>query len=199
MQYSKDAISLRQHFAAERGSNVYDDLGSKVPAQPTDILVLPHFSGAANPYMDSGSKAAIVGLTLEHTNYDLYKALMEGVTYEMMINVEHLQSFGICMDKLVATGGGASSPVWLQIKADVLNRPVTTIEAKEAGACGTCMLTAVAVGLCSNLHETKKVFVKEKQTYVPQPGNAEKYAKNYKAYNKLYSGVRPVIRELYNN
>ena len=111
---------------------------------------------------------------------------MEGVTYEIMTNIEHLESFGIKLNKLVATGGGASSPVWLQIKADILNRTVTALSAKEAGACGTCMMTAVAVGLCSSLEEAKKIFVSEKKQYVPSCENAKIYQnismKNAKIY-----------------
>ena len=96
-------------------------------------MILPHFAGAANPYMDNGSKAAIIGLTLEHKASDIYQAVMEGVTYEIMINIDKLQQFGINPKKLFATGGGASSDVWLQIKADILNRPITALLAKEAG------------------------------------------------------------------
>ena len=120
---------------------------------------------------------------------------MEGVTYEIMTNIEHLESFGIKLNKLVATGGGASSPVWLQIKADILNRTVTALSAKEAGACGTCMMTAVAVGLCSSLEEAKKIFVSEKKQYVPSCENAKIYQKKYDAYKKIYDAVRPIIDE----
>jgi len=143
--------------------------------------------------MDNGSKAAIVGLTLEHTSYDLYKALMEGVTYELMLNVKHLEAAGINPDTLYATGGGASSSVWLQIKADVLGKKIVALSAKEAGAAGTCMLVAVSMGICSNLHEAKKLFVKEKKTYIPDADMHEKYAKLYEAYKKMYPSVREIL------
>ena len=184
---------FRDNFSKDKS---YAQLDSSVKDNPSGIMILPHFAGAANPYMDNSSKAAMLGLTLEHTDADIYKALMEGVTYEIMINIEHLESFGIKLNKLFATGGGASSDVWLQIKADILNRPVTALIAKEAGACGTCMMTGVAIGLFKDLYEAKSVFVKEKKTFVPDCNKVEKYQKYYKAYKKIYDAVRPIIADV---
>lgn len=187
LKWFRDNLSLEKDYAV---------LDKSVPGNPTGLLVLPHFAGAANPYMNNNSKAAILGLTLEHTNADIYKALMEGVTYEIMTNIEHLEGFGIHPEKLIATGGGASSDVWLQIKADILNRPVTSLSAKEAGACGTCMMVCVALGIFKNLEEAKKYFVKENKTFYPNPENVDIYKKYYKAYKQIYKAVRPITEEL---
>lgn len=188
---------FRDHFAQHyEGENVYAKLDAEAPEDPTGILVLPHFAGAANPYMDVGSKAAFVGLTLEHGAADLYKALMEGVSYEMMVNLEHLERFGIKPCKLYATGGGATSDVWLQLKADVWNRSVTSLVAKQVGACGTCMLCGVALGRYRDLDEAKAVFVKEKSTYVPQEKKVAVYGKYYAAYRKLYGALREIVKEI---
>ncbi len=183
---------FRDNFAENKS---YKELDDSVKEGPSGIMVMPHFAGAANPYMDNGTKAAILGLTLEHTDADLYKALMEGVTYEIMTNIEHLETFGIRLEKLFATGGGASSDVWLQIKADILNRPVTALSAKEVGACGTCMMVGVAMGIYKDLYEAKEFFVKEKKTYVPCADNAIKYKKYYDTYKNIYNAIRPIIRE----
>lgn len=173
----------------------YKDLDMSVKDEPTGILVLPHFAGAATPYMDMGSKAAMLGITLETTKEDIYKAIMEGVTYEIMMNIENVERCGIKPQKLFATGGGASSEVWLQIKADILNRPITALDAKEAGACGTCMLVGVAIGLYKDLYEAKKYFVREKKTFTPNPEKAKAYAKLMNAYRSVYKNIRPIIKE----
>ena len=123
----------------------------------------------------------------------MYKAVMEGVTYEILLNIKHLSSFGIELDRITATGGGASSPKWLQIKADILNRPVTVLEAKEVGACGTCMLTGVAIGVYKDLRDAANYFIKEKKTYLPSE-NAEEYKSYFERYEKLYDAVRPLIK-----
>ncbi len=189
---------FRDNFAGnfEGDGNIYAKLDASVPDDPTGILVLPHFAGAANPYMDNASRAAFLGLTLSHTASDIYKALMEGVTYEMRTNLEHLESFGIVPEKIYATGGGASSPVWMQIKADILNRPISSLCAKEVGACGTCMLTGVGIGLYKDLDEAKSVFVKEKTTCTPNGNTAEIYNKYFSAYRRVYDAVRPIIGEV---
>lgn len=189
---------FRDNFAGnfDASKNIYAELDASVPEDPTGILVLPHFAGAANPYMDNGSKAAFIGLTLEHTASDLYKALMEGVTYEMRTNLEELGRFGIHPRKIYATGGGATSKVWMQIKADVLGRPISSLCAKEVGACGTCMLVGVGIGLYKDLDEAKSVFVKEKQTCAPNEEKAAVYAKYFEAYRKIYNAVRPITEEV---
>ena len=185
---------FRDNFAKDKS---YAELDSMVKDEPTGIMILPHFAGAATPYMDNGSKAAMIGLTLEHKSADIYQALMEGVTYEIMINIEHLESCGIIPEKLFATGGGAYSDVWLQIKADVLNRPVTALLAKEAGTCGTCMMVGVAIGVYKDLYAAKEIFVKEKKTFVPNADRAKKYQKYYQAYRNIYDAVRPIVKEAY--
>lgn len=189
---------FRDHFAGnfDSSKNIYAELDASVREEPTGILVLPHFAGAANPYMDSGSKAAIVGLTLEHTASDFYKALMEGVTYEMKVNLEVLGKFGIHPKKIYATGGGSNAKVWMQIKADILNRPISSLSAKEVGACGTCMLVGVGIGLYKDLDEAKAVFVKEKMTCIPNQRKAEVYTQYFHAYRRLYDAVRPIVKEM---
>ena len=145
--------------------------------------------------MDSGARAAVIGLTLEHSGADIYKAMMEGVTYEIMMNIESLERCGIAPNALYATGGGAASEVWLQIKADILNRPVTSVDAKEAGTLGTCMLAGCAAGVFGNLYQAREVFVRRKKTFLPDYENAMRYKKLYGAYRKIYNAVRPIIKE----
>ncbi len=199
LKWFRDNLAKYEHeLAKNEGKNVFALLDAQSPDAPTDILILPHFAGAANPYMDSFSRAAIINLSLEHTSSDIYKALMEGVTYEIMTNIEHLESFGIKLEHLYATGGGATSPVWLQIKSDVLSRPVSAIDAKEVGALGTCMMVCVALGIFKDLHEAKSIFVKTGKTYTPDSEKSKIYNKNYTAYKKMYNSVRPIIKEINN-
>ena len=184
---------LEWERARKESKNVYAELDKAVSDKPTGILVLPHFAGAATPYMDNDSRAVIAGLSLEHTSSDVYKALMEGTTYEIRLNCERLAQYGIEFKHMYATGGGAASPKWLQIKADILNLPVTSLDALEVGACGTCMLTGVAIGLYKDLHEAKKHFIKEKKPYLPE--KAAEYNPHYARYEKMYDSIRSVIGE----
>ncbi|MBR5152889.1 MAG: carbohydrate kinase [Clostridia bacterium] len=180
----------RDTFAPELS---YKELDAQIKNTPGQILLLPHFAGAATPYMDSFSKAAMVGVTLETTKSDLYQAIMEGVTYEMLLNVNRLRKADIVPKQLYATGGGASSPVWLQMKADILGVPMTSLNAPEVGALGTIMLTGVAIGAFASVRDAAKIFVKEGATYYPDMARHQAYMVMYEKYEKLYDAVRPLV------
>lgn len=183
----------RDRFAPALGADAYRILDEGVSDDPTGILVLPHFAGAATPYMDSGSRAAIVGLSLSHTALDLYRAIMEGVAYEMRLNLERLEENGIRPRLLYATGGGARSEKWLQIKADVLGIPLVAVDAKEVGAQGMCMLLSVALGAYPSLEAAKEAFVRTGKTYFPNEERRAIYDKYYAGYRELYRSVRPIV------
>ncbi|MGN0492420.1 MAG: L-fuculokinase, partial [Acutalibacteraceae bacterium] len=138
LKWFRDNFAELEHSKAQKeGKNVYAELDSTVGDSPTGILVLPHFAGAATPYMDNAAKAAFVGVTLETTKYDLYRALMEGTSYEMLLNFNKMSALTGKIDEIRASGGGATSDIWLQIKADILNSEITALAAKEVGAAGT--------------------------------------------------------------
>ena len=161
--------------------------------EPTGLLVLPHFAGAATPYMDTGSKGAILGLTTSTTAADIYRACMEGVVYEMRLNYEALSGSGIRFTKLHATGGGARSKVWMQMKADVLNLPITALKTVDAGTVGCAMLTGIAAGLFTDLADAASHMVQEMETYVPREEMHVQYEKIYERYKQVYQAVRPLM------
>lgn len=179
--------------AKELGCSVYELLEEGMKDGPTGILVLPHFAGAGTPYMDGGSKGAVVGLTLDHSASDLYRAMMEGVTYEMALNMERLAEAGIRPQKLRAAGGGAASAVWMQMKADMLNLPIVSLGNAEAGAAGCAMLAGVAAGVYKDLGEAARTMLKEKDTYLPRQEMHEAYQEYYEKYRRLYEASRPLV------
>ena len=191
--YIKNLAKGEKQQAKEEESSVYEVLEREMKDEPTGILVLPHFSGAATPYMDTGSKGAVVGLTVEHTVSDLYRAMMEGVVYEMKLNLSRLNQAGIAPQKLYATGGGAASRVWMQMKADILNLPIVSLGSAEAGAAGCAMLAGIAAGCFENLEAAKKKLLQEKEIYYPREEMHKVYLGYYKNYEKLYEAVRPLV------
>ncbi len=161
--------------------------------EPSGLLVMPHFAGAATPYMDTGSKGVILGLTTDTSVAEIYRGCMEGVVYEMVLNCEYLKPSGVRFSKLQATGGGAHSKVWMQMKADMLNLPIVALETVDAGTVGSAMLTGIAVGLFEDLPHAASVMVKSVATYEPRQGLHEKYMAQYEKYKKIYSAVRPLM------
>lgn len=158
--------------------------------------MLPHFAGAATPYMDPGSKGAIVGLTLAHSAEDIYFAVMEGICYEMRLNAERLADAGIPVRRLRATGGCANSRVFLQMKADVLNVPVTALRSEEAGGAGCAMLAGAALGVYPDVEQAARVLTAERETFFPRQEAHEAYSRVYERYRKLYGAVRPLMEEV---
>lgn len=161
--------------------------------EPTGLLVLPHFAGAATPYMDTGSRGAILGLTTATTVTELYWACMEGVAYEMRLNYEALADSGIRFTRLCATGGGAKSKYWMQMKADVLNMPITALKTVNAGTVGCAMLTGVATGVFADLADAASKMVRETETFYPRPELHAKYMEIYARYKEVYKAVRPLV------
>ena len=161
--------------------------------QPSGLLVLPHFAGAATPYMDTGSKGAILGLTTDTGAPELYRGCMEGVAYEMVLNARALQASGVRFTRLHATGGGARSAEWMQMKADMLNLPMTAMKTADAGTVGSAMLTGIAIGVFRDLEDAANHMVEPVHTYEPRPEMHEKYMRIYERYEKVYRAVRPLM------
>ncbi len=160
---------------------------------PSGLLVLPHFAGAATPYMDTGSKGAILGLTTATTTAEIYRGCMEGVAYEMLLNIRALEGSGMCFTKMHATGGGARSREWMQMKADVLNLPITALKTVDAGTVGSAMLTGVSIEVFADLADAADHMVEETETYYPRKEMHEQYMQIYRRYEKVYQAVRPLV------
>ncbi len=178
--------------AAKSGGNVYAQLDQQAPREPTSLLVLPHFAGAGTPYMNPQAQGAILGLTFDHTQADVYRAMLEGVTYEMAYNMECLNNAGIIVDSLRAVGGGAKSDLWLQIKADIMQRPVERLNVDEAGTLGTAILAGTAAGVYNSLEEATAQLVTVKQTFLPDSRNREIYQRQYQRYKQIYPRINDI-------
>ena len=195
MQWCTDTLAKKEkEQASAEGISVNEYLERAYAGEgPTGLLVLPHFAGAATPYMDTGSKGAILGLTTDTNTADIYRACMEGVVYEMYLNIQALEGSGSRFTNMHATGGGAHSAVWMQMKADVLNLPITALRTVDAGTVGSAMLTGIAIGVFSDLADAADHMVEETVTYQPRSGMHEKYMEIYQRYEKVYQAVRPLM------
>lgn len=183
LRWCKDALCKRDHAELQSG----DYTG------PTGLLVLPHFAGAATPYMDSGSRGAIVGLSLATTDRDIYLACMEAVAYEMRLNRDRLAVSGVTIKRMVATGGGAKSKLWMQMKADVLGLPFDTLETEDAGTVGCAMMAGVAAGAFADLSAAKDALVRKTGSFTPNSERHAAYTAVYRRYEKLYNVIRPLV------
>ena len=193
LQWFRDTIGRSERAEAQAcGMSAYALLDSRISPEPSGLLVLPHFGGSGTPYLDPNATGAILGLNSRTTTYDIYRAMLESITYEMRYNLECLEGAGIFVDSLRAVGGGAKSDVWLQIKADIMNRPVSTLAINEAGTLGVVMLAGIAAGIYRDADEACRLLVNEKHHFEPDPSRIERYEENYQRYKRLYPAVRDI-------
>jgi xylulokinase len=175
--------------AARLGVDPYELLVRAMPAEPSGLMVLPYFTPSGTPYFDAHTPGAILGLRLGTTRGQVLRALIEGVAMEMRLNLEILAESGLPVRELRAIGGGAKSPVLVQLKADVLNRPITTLAVTEAGCMGAAML-ACAAHTGASPHELARAWVKTGPAVEPDAGRAARYSEQFENYRNLYPAVR---------
>jgi xylulokinase len=194
LRWFRDNFGSEFRTEAERtGKNIYELLINKATQGPSGLYLLPHFAGAATPYMDPEAKGAIIGLKIDHGKADLIKAILEGITYEMMVNLEHLKDAGIEVNELRAVGGMAKSEVFLQLKADMIGKRIVSLNVSEAGTLGVAMLAGTASGVYPSLDAAVEKLVKVKKVFLPNEQQHEIYLEKYQTYTRIY----PAVKEIY--
>ncbi len=175
--------------------STFAKMNAKMSTEPTDLFVLPHFSGAATPYMDSESRGAVLGLTLDTKREDIYKALMEGANYELAVILDDLQHAGLQLRKIVASGG-AISPELLQIKADILGVPVYTVKNRQTGTLGGAILGSVVSGEYASIKEGVQAMVTENQVYEPDVRRNRIYREKFEIYKQIYPSIAEISHNI---
>jgi len=149
--------------------------------------------GASSPEFNPNAKGALIGLSLSHGKGHIVRSIIESVAYMLRRNVELLEELGIEVKEVRSTGGGARSRLWSQIKADVLQKPVVTVNTEETAALGAALLAGVATGAFSSLEKAVKSMVSVKEQFAPSEGNKRVYDEGYVKYVKLYSSLEPLF------
>ncbi len=174
----------------------YQEVVRGSSSRPTSLLVLPHFTMTGTPSLDPHSKGVIVGLQLSTTKGQITRALLEGVTMEMRLNVELLSRGGISTRRFRAVGGGSKSPIWMQMKADILNRPIDVMKVTEASCLGAALLAGTALGIYRSHVEAVQVAVKKARTYEPHRPRSRYYTERFELYKQLYPTLSPILHAM---
>ena len=123
--------------AKRKKIDVYDVLTEEAAVTPPGaegLLFLPYLAGERTPHADPNARGAFVGLTLKHARGHMVRSIMEGVTYSLRDCLEIIEELGVAVKQIRASGGGAKSPFWRQMQADVLGKTVVTMAADEGPA-----------------------------------------------------------------
>jgi xylulokinase len=170
------------------------ELAEKAPPGSDGVLFLPTLSGAMAPRWNDDMRGAFAGLGMNHEDAHLCRAVLEGCAYALRDIVDRLDALGLAKDEVRVVGGGARSPLWLQIKADVMDRPVRPVLAEEPTALGAAMLAGVAGGAFSDFDQAvdRAVAIAPEQIS-PDPERAARYRESYETYRRLYDGVEGAL------
>ncbi len=164
------------------------ELSSSLDFSPSRLFSLPYFSASGTPYLDPVSKGSIIGLDLGTTKEDIFKALVEGLVFEICYNIELVKKSGIKVNELRASGGGSKSDYELLLKASLLDMPILRMDITEAGCLGTMILAGVGIKKFT-LEEAYKKFIKVKDKFEPNKKIRESFIEKYEKYKKIYSLV----------
>lgn len=165
----------------------YDILLGKLPDGPSSLLVLPYFTPSGTPYFNTSVKGTIFGLDLNTKKEDILKALLEGVAFEMKLNLEILEQAGCHVRELRAIGGGSRSNILNQLKADVIGKPIVSLNITEAGCMGVAMLV-MAADKKETIKDISTKWIRPVAILKPDPEFG--YDKLYKSYKKLYPKLK---------
>jgi len=179
--------------AAREGRDVYDLLceqAAAVPPGSEGLILLPFLEGAGFPEFHPAARGVLLGLSLGHTKAHFTRAILESIAYLVRADLEALQRLGVSPREVRLLGGAAKSPLWSQIKADVLGLPVSVLRGSDTAALGAAMIAAVGAGFFSNLPDAVAAMGRPGSVLMPQAGAREVYDRAYSRYRQLFEHVK---------
>ena len=182
-------------MARQANERLYEYVCRRTADEPSPLLVLPSFNGSGTPSCDFRLKGVIAGLTLNTSRFDVARAILEALAFDMRLNIGALAQSGIHLNGFRCVGGGARSPIGLQIKADITGLPVSTLENTEAACAGAALLAGRAANVYNGT-DTAAEWARVKQVYEPRTHMLQRYNERYEIYQRLASAVGPVLHSL---
>jgi xylulokinase len=195
----------RNHFAHEEleqaqqeGKDVYEVLTSLAETAPLGsegLLFLPYLTGERTPHPDPMARGGFIGLNLRHGKAHLTRSVLEGITFGLRDSLELIKQSGISVNELRVNGGGARSPFWRQMIADIFGIPVVTVNSTDGPAYGAALMAASGV-LLRDITELCEEWIQVVSRTEPNPENAHKYEAYYQIYRTLYGTLKPTFHQL---
>ena len=160
------------------------------------VYYLPYLMGERSPYNDPDARATFIGMTMDTTREDMTQAVLEGVAFALRDSFEVARSLGLTIERTKICGGGAKSPLWKKIIANVLNISVDVLETEEGPSLGGAMLAAVACGEYASVEQAAAKIVKVVDTVEPDPALAAKYEARYQQFKQIYPACKELFQKL---
>ena len=159
------------------------------------LLYLPYLTGERTPHMDAGASGMFFGMRLIHDRRHFVRSVMEGVVYSLKDSLQIFEQMGLRADRIIASGGGAASPIWLQIQADILEKEICVSAVKEQACLGACILAGAGTGMLESTEEGVKRYVSFRgDTYEPRERLKDMYREQHRKYQQLYQAAKGLMR-----
>lgn len=159
-----------------------------------NVYFLPYLMGERSPHNDPDVRGAFIGISMGTSRDDMTQAVLEGVAFALRDSIEVAKSQGLNIKYSTICGGGAKSPLWCKIIANVLNMDIVTLEKEEGPAFGGAILAAVGCGEYKNVYEATEKLVKFDKIYSPNEELTEKYNNKYKEFIKIYPAIKGLFK-----
>ena len=183
---------LRNQLAPGMTYDALTEEAAKAPAGSQGLFWLPYLMGERTPHLDPQARGGWIGLTAKHTRADLIRAVMEGVCYSQKDCLDAIGKLGIAATSVRASGGGARSPFWRQILADVFGKRVARLETQEGSAYGAALLAMVGTGEYISVPEACAATIREADAVEPRVTESAVYARGHAVYRALYPALQPL-------
>ena len=173
----------------------YDALvaeAATAPAGSEGLYWLPYLMGERTPHLDAAARGGWIGLTAKHKRADLIRSLLEGVSYSQKDCLDIIEQIGVSIRSVRASGGGARSPFWRQMLADVFDKRVVTLETQEGSAYGAALLALVGTGEYASVPELTQAAIREVDSVSPRLDAVRIYASGHRVYQSLYPALKAV-------
>lgn len=176
----------------------YDDLmlaAEAIPPGAEGVIFLPYLMGERTPHTDPRARGVFFGLTPRHSAAHCTRAVLEGVSQSMRDCLDLIEEIGCPVHEIRMTGGGAKSPLWRQIQADVFARPVRAVGSSEGPASGAALLAAVGTGVFDSVAQACQAALTAGAETRPAPDAVAAYIEQGEIYRALYRALRPVFAQ----
>ena len=188
---------FRDTFGALPGStgDPYDSLtkeAASIPAGADGVLWAPYLMGERTPHLDSKVRGALIGLAASHGRGHIIRAILEGVAFSLKDTLTIFAEIGVPVNDIRLGGGGAASPLWRQIQADVYGQTVSKLAAEQGAAYGAAVLAGVGAGLWPSVDEACHRFVHVASTVEPDPVASATLQKQYGLYRAIYPALKQI-------
>ena len=184
---------LKENILKKQSFEELSDMAAQVPAGSEGIVFLPHLTGERTPYMNPKSKGIFFGLRLIHDDRHFARAVMEGVAFGLKGTLDIFDELGIGVERIIASGGAATSPVWLQIQADIFGKEVVVSQVKEQACLGAGILAALGTGIFRSAQDSSHLIAFDKTVYEPSAKTKNVYDEAYQLFVDLYENNKDLF------